>query len=100
MPLIASVLPILPGQTEAWKQFLHEMSGPRKAEHAASRRRIGTKQETAFLQHTPMGDVAVVITDGDKGPTEALQAIAKSKDPFDVWFCEKMKAIHGLDLSQ
>lgn len=100
MPQIASAYPILPGKTEAWKQFTQEMSGPRKNEHAASRKRFGIQQETAFLQQTPMGDMAILITDADKDEGELFQALAMSNDPFDVWFREQIKELHGLDVTQ
>lgn len=100
MTLLASVYPILPGKTEAWKQFTQEMSGPRKNEHAASRKRHGIKQETAFLQQTPMGDMAVIVTDTDKDLGELFQALAMSNDSFDVWFREQIKELHGLDVTQ
>jgi hypothetical protein len=100
MPQIASVFPILPGKTEAWKQFTQEMSGPRKSEHAASRKRHGIKQETAFLQQTPMGDMAIIVTDADKDVGQLFQALAMSNEPFDVWFREQLKELHGLDVTQ
>jgi hypothetical protein len=100
MPLEAAAFPILPGKTDAFKQFTRDLAGPRKAEHAASRKRLGVKLESVFLQQTPMGDMAVVVTDGDKSFAQTSQAIAMSKDPFDVWFLEKTKAIHGVDISQ
>src|ERR671933_4856 len=100
MPLEAFVVPILPGKLDAFKQFVRELSGPRKAEHAASRRRLGITQETTFLQQTPMGDMAIVIGDGEGDYAQTTQAIAKSNDPFDVWFREKVKEIHGFDVTQ
>ena len=100
MPMEAFAFPILPGKTEAFKQFTRELSGPRKAEHAASRKRLGVKQETVFLQQTPMGDMAVVVSDGDKDFAQTSQAIAMSKDPFDVYFGKMVKEIHGVDVSQ
>jgi hypothetical protein len=100
MPQIAAVYPILPGKTEAWKQFTKEMSGERKNEHAASRKRLGIKQETAFLQQTPMGDLAVIIMDMDMEIPQLFQGFAQSNEPFDVWFREKVKEFHGVDVTQ
>ena len=100
MPMQASVFPILPGKTEAFKQFTRELSGARKAEHAASRKRLGIRQETVFLQQSPMGDMAVVVSDGDKDFAQFAQAVAMSKDPFDVYFAKMVKEIHGFDISQ
>ena len=100
MPEIAAVYPILPGKTEAWKEFTQEMSGSRKNEHAASRQRLGIRRETAFLQQTPMGDMAIIVTDTDKDVGELFQSLAMSSETFDVWFREKVKELHGLDVTQ
>ena len=86
--------------SQAVEQFTQEMSGPRKNEHAASRKRLGIQQETAFLQQTPMGDMAVIITEADKDVGQLFQALAQSSDPFDVWFREQLKELHGLDVIQ
>ena len=100
MPKLASVYPILTGKTEAWKQFTQEMSGARKNEHAASRKRLGIQLETDYLQQTPMGDTAIIVTETDKEIPQLFQALAMSSDPFDVWFREKLKELHGLDVTQ
>lgn len=47
--------PIMQGKLEAWKAFDEQMKGPRKAEHDASRRRMGVTREVASLMQTPQG---------------------------------------------
>ena len=99
MAMYSFAAPIVPGKTEAWKEFAKEMSGPRRKEWQASRHRAGLKAETAWLQHTPHGDLVVVTLEGDDVP-KALQSWAGSKDPFDLWFNQKVQEIHGMSAEQ
>jgi len=91
----AFAAPILPGQLEAWKGMVKEMTTTRKKEYSSSRRNLGVKHERAWLQHTPMGDFVVVYLEG-KQPEKMLEKLAASKDPFDQWFSKQIAAIHGL----
>jgi hypothetical protein len=77
-------VPIPAGKTEEWKKFISELKGARKAEFAASRRRLGVRERT-FLQHTPQGDLVLVTLEGDH-PETAFPEFAKRTDPFTVWF--------------
>jgi len=87
--------PIVPGKTEAWKDFAKEMGGPRRKEWAASRGKVGLTGETAWLQTTPHGDFVVVTMEG-ADIEKSLAAWATSTDPFDQWFSQKVKEIHGM----
>jgi hypothetical protein len=87
--------PIVPGKTEAWKEFAKEMGGPRRKEWAASRARAGVTGETAWLQTTPHGDFAVVTMEGPD-IEKSLVSAGTSTDPFDQWFSQKIKELHGL----
>src|SRR5262245_46120205 len=99
MASLASAFPIQPGKFEAWKRFAAEMAGPRRAEHEASRQRLGMTKERAYLQQTPQGDMAIVYMEAnDVG--QVFQGLATSQDPFDVWFREQVNDLHGVDLSQ
>jgi hypothetical protein len=95
--LMAVAFPILPGQTEAWKEFIAEINGPRHADFAESRRRVGA-HELTFLQSTPMGDLVLVTLEADD-PAKAFGQMMSAKDPFTSWFLGRVKAIHGVDLS-
>ena len=92
--------PILPGKTEAWKAAAQEMLGPRKDEHAASRRRLGITREIASLQSTPQGDWVVVCLEADD-PDTVLSRILASEAPFERWFSETvLQGAHGISASQ
>ena len=49
------VAPIVKGKTEAWRNALAEMKGPRNAAYKESRQKLGIKREHVSLQSTPMG---------------------------------------------
>lgn len=99
MASIAIALPILPGKTEQWKHYCQEMTGPRRSEYEASRKRAGITREAAFLQQTPQGDMVVVYIEA-QDVQRAIVAPGMSQEPFDVWFLEQTKEIHGFDPSQ
>ena len=99
MASLASAFPILPGKTEQWKQFSRETIGPRRSEYEASRKRLGITREVAYLQQTPQGDMAVVYVEAQNIP-RIFEGFGTSQEPFDVWFREQVKDIHGFDLAQ
>jgi hypothetical protein len=93
-------VPLAPGKTEAWKQYMKELTGPRNDEYKKSRKRAGIKVEQVFLQQTAHGDMCVVMLGGDN-PQKSLESMMTSNDPFDKWFREKVLIeAHGLDMSQ
>jgi hypothetical protein len=88
--------PILPGKEDACRQFAQELTGPRRSEFEASRRRLGLTTERLYLQHTPQGALLIVYGEGDRLP----EGLATSQDPFDVWFRQQNQDILGVDLTQ
>ena len=98
MALMAVAFPIAPGKTDEWKKFIAELNGARRADFVASRKGIGARERT-FLQPTPMGDLVVVTLEGDD-PAQAFGKFVSSKDPFTLWFLERAKEVHGVDLTQ
>ena len=99
MASLASAFPILPGKTEQWKHFSQEMAGPRRNEYEASRTRLGITREVAYLQQTPQGDLAVVYSEA-QDIARVFEGFGRSQEPFDVWFREQVKEIHGVDFTQ
>ena len=97
MALMAAAFPILPGKTADWQAFIDELSGPRHAEFAESRRTMGV-QERTFLQHTPMGDLVIVTLEGDN-PEQAFGRFVHGTDAFTKWFLGKTLELHGIDLT-
>jgi hypothetical protein len=97
MALNAVVFPILPGKSDEWREFIAELNGPRRAEFAASRAAAGAHERT-YLQPTPMGDVVIVTLEADD-PGRAFGQMMSATDPFSLWFLDRVKALHGVDLS-
>jgi hypothetical protein len=97
MALNAVVFPILPGKTQEWRDFVAELDGPRHSEFVASRERAGVHERT-FLQPTPMGDMVIVTMEGED-PARSFGQIVSSTDAFSLWFLERVKSVHGVDLA-
>jgi hypothetical protein len=99
MPSIAFAAPIVPGMTEELRAAAstHAPGGERRAAYEASRERLGITREMAWLQETPMGDLSVVYIEADD-LAAMFAGLAGSQDPFDVWFREGTREIHGIDL--
>jgi len=97
---LAFAVPILPGKTDADRAAMESCrSGERQADHAASRARAGITRESVWIQSTPGGDVAVVVLEGDDIGA-AMGTLATSQEPFDTWFREVLKDVHGIDPSE
>jgi hypothetical protein len=97
LTLNAVVFPILPGKTDEWRAFIAELNGPRSAEFLASRTAAGAHERT-YLQSTPMGDMVIVTLEADD-PGRAFGQMMSATDPFSLWFLDRVKALHGVDLS-
>jgi len=57
-----------------------------------------------FLQATPTGDLFLYYSEDDNRDADEVKRImasyAMSKDPFDLWFKEKIKEVTGVDLNK
>lgn len=97
MAMLAMAIPILPGKTDAWREFIKELNGPRKGDFDASRRRLGVRERT-FFQSTPMGDLVLVTLEGDD-PAGAFAAFGQGSDEFTTWFMGVAQDVHGMDMA-
>ena len=97
MALNVVVFPILPGKKAEWQEFIGELNGARRSDFVESRIKVGAHERT-FLQSTPMGDVVIVTLEGED-PARSFGQFVSSKDAFTLWFLDRVKAIHGVDLS-
>jgi hypothetical protein len=95
MECITWFAPILPGKLEEWKAFDAEMSGPRRAEHEASRRRMAVTREVASLMQVPQGDFVCLFHEAED-LAKAFGLLATSDDPYDQWFRGRLIEVHGL----
>ena len=95
MECMSWFVPILPGKLEAWKQLTAESNGPRREEHAASRKRVGITREVASLVQTPQGDFTCVFLEAED-IAKAFKMMADSENPYDRWFMERTMDVHGM----
>lgn len=98
MDTIGFVAPLLPGKTETDRAAMISCwRGERRADYEASRKRLGITREAVFIQPTPDGDVAVVYWEADDVET-ALKGMADSDQPFDRWFRDHVREVHGMNV--
>jgi hypothetical protein len=95
---IGFVVPVLPGKEQADLDWMAEMTGPRREEYEAAWKQFGVSRHAVWHQDTPDGTAAVVYLEADDIPA-AMQGIATSDDPFDQWFRDRVKDVHGIDLA-
>ena len=91
--------PILEGKLDVWKRWTEETQGSRSEDFRDLNRRYGLTRHSAWLAETPMGPMVVALHEGP-GADDFMQKIAASQNEVDVWFKEKVKEIHGLDVTQ
>ena len=96
---VAFTVPLLPDMAEVDRSaMLSCWHGNRRADHEASRRRLGITRESVWIQPTSEGEVAVVLIEaGDLGA--ALAGVGSSDLAFDTWFREHCLRVHGADLA-
>ena len=99
MPELMFAVPVLPGMEEENRRFTRQLVGERKAEHQASRKRLGWTMEQVWHQKSPDQTFSITRHRLDD-PEKTMADLAASKDPFDVFFKERILEIHGMDLNQ
>jgi len=99
MKAFSVAFPVLPGKSEAAKEFAKTLTGPRHKEFEASEKRLKISKEALFLQKTPQGDSLIVYFEADDVEKAAVD-FPRSQDPFDRWFKDQVKAITGVDINQ
>ena len=98
MATLAISLPCLPGGAAKLRAIADEVRGPRRAEFEDFHHRAGLTAERWFIQQTPQGELCTVVLEGD--PMTAIGTLGASDRPFDVWFREAVKKVHGVDFAQ
>ncbi|HEY8923400.1 MAG TPA: DUF6176 family protein [Polyangia bacterium] len=99
MTTIAFSIPVLPGKTDSFRSAHQRFVVERRSDFEASRRRLGVVSERGFLQHTPTGDVAVVVFDVED-PARFFAGSAGSSDPIDRDFRAYLVEVFGLDVTR
>ncbi len=96
---IVLTFPIKSGKVEAWRRFCQELSGSRFQMYKASRRRLGITRERMALVDTVYGATAVTTVEADD-VGQALGQIITSELPFDRWYRERVRDLHGVNLAR
>lgn len=99
MPGFAFSIPVVPGKEELDRKTFDEMLGSRRQEYEAALREAGLTRQTVWHQTTPSGTVAVVYVEGDN-PEAGVAQLGTSDAPLNAWFRDRMKEVHGVDISQ
>ncbi len=98
MPAVSFTLPLLPGKTETDRSAMTSCwRGERQGDFEQSRRRLGITREAVWIQATPQGDVVVIYMEADDLET-AFKGVATSGEPFDRWFRDHVRDVHGVAL--
>jgi len=98
MPGVILTFPIVAGKVEAWRRFCQELSGSRRQMYEVSRQRLGITRERVALIETPFGSEAVTTLEAPNVDL-ILGQIISSKLPFDRWYRDQVRALHGIDLA-
>ncbi len=98
MQSVSFAVRLLPGEAEAGRVALASCwSGARKEAYQDARRRAGIIREAVWIQPGPGGDVAVVYLEADD-LTTAFTILGTSAEPFDRWFRDHVRQVHGIAL--
>lgn len=98
MPGIILTFPIVAGKVEAWRRFCQELSGSRRQMYEASRLRLGITRERFVLVETAFGSAAVTTLESSD-VDRALGQIITSGFPFERWYREQVRELHGINLA-
>jgi hypothetical protein len=93
---VAFALPLLAGHTDADRFALASCwTGARREQFGDARRRAGVVREAVWIQPGPEQDLAVVYVEADD-VAAAFTMLATSGEPFDCWFREHIRRVHGI----
>jgi hypothetical protein len=98
MARLAFALPCVPGGGDKLRELAKQCRGPRRAEFEDFHRRVGLTSEAWYLQQSAQGEVFILILEGDV--MGSLEKAADSEHPFDKWFKEQARQVHGVDFNQ
>ena len=98
MPGIILTFPIMAGKVEPWRRFCQELAGSRRQLYETSRQRLGVTRERMALVETAFGSAAVTTLEAPD-VDQVLGHIVTSKFPFDRWYREQVRELHGINLA-
>jgi hypothetical protein len=100
MESVAFAAHLLVGQTGPCRVALASCwEGARREAYQDARRRAGIIREAVWIQRAPAGDIAVVYLEADDLGA-AFTLLGVSDAPFDRWFRDHVRQVHGIDLER
>lgn len=101
MDSFALAVPLKPGKTQAFRDYVAELEGPQKDGEEAFHRQNGTRREAMWLQSIPQGDLAAIYWEGQDAQRfqTALSNLIASDDPFGKFVGENLADIFVVDPS-
>ena len=100
MASVAFAAPILAGKVDECRTWANQVMGARRDEQTRSRKRMGVTRETCWVQSTPGGRMMMVVLFEADDVVQANADIARSQEPYDVWFKQAVESFTGLDFSK
>ena len=97
MSKLVWVNPLRPGKLAAYKQFCATNAGPKKAEYIDLLKRYGLKDVEVYYHKLGEQEFVMVIHNIEADAMERLAHFAESKNPYDQWFTEQLKALHNFE---
>jgi hypothetical protein len=99
MTEIVFATPIVRGKEEVDRQTREEMAGPRREEYEAALKDAGITRQAVWHQSMPGGGKLAIVYVEASDP-EAHQRFVTSDSEISRWFVERMREVHGRDVSQ
>jgi hypothetical protein len=96
---VLMVLPVVTGKAEEWRRFAQQLQGSRQVEFTDALRDLGMESLSVWLANTQVGHIAVALFTSTRDPVDMQDMLTTSQQPFDVWFKERVRVLHGVDLS-
>jgi hypothetical protein len=90
--------PILPGRRELARALLGEIADERQADFTRAGRRLALTRVHWFLVDAAGVEQVVVYLEGSD-VLASLDALVRSRDPFDRWFKSRLAEVTGIDLN-
>jgi hypothetical protein len=97
---ILFINPLKPGKLEAYKMFVAEITGPRKAEYSDLLKRYGLKNAKTHYQKFLNTEFVVVEQEIEDYAAERLPHFFTSTHPFDLWFIEQLQDCHDDEIAK
>ncbi len=97
--MYAIAVPIMPDKVGAWKAWIRECTVTRKEEFDAFNERMELTLHRAWLTRGREEPLVIVVYDGP-GAEDFLQKLARSNEPFDKWFRDRISEYHKVDFAK